>query len=590
MASRAPGVYSTEVNSDTSVNSKNKNVTVIVGKANFGTLEPTEVYSKSHGKKLFGDEFLTDYGLIALNKVVTNAESVIYVRACKVGGKAVFSSETPSTPLFIAKEGGIALNEAVVSVVADADTKSVVYTIKDKDTNVLETITFSTQAESVDYINTTFDRKSTYLRLVDSALTHDFSTANYTSLVVSTPGTAGAKIATKDAKESTATIATVNGKYFGDYLNNAKVNVSCSVEGKLSLSIFKNNVLIESIGEGIETETFDEFSERVSLLSDYIEIAGATKKASYSVVLEGGDSGLTLDSQDYIDCLNKVADTSQFKTTTLLIPGVSDTKVISAIQSWSNGRQDCVALVDPPIGLRAYQTKAWADATGAFISGTRLDSTYMATYSPWVKSANDSGTTIFMPPSILIASLLCTNDRTYNTWDAPAGVKRGVLRDVSGLEYLPTKDDREIMYTNSVINPIIFIKDVGHVAFGNKTCRRTKYPTNPEPACSLNVRRMVNHVKAIIMDIALSFVFDNNDSFTWDSFKLKVDPVLRNIKDSRGLYDYEIVMDSSTVTPEKQDALEMPGIIRLTPTRAGEVIEIAFELNPSGVTFAGNNN
>ena len=192
---------------------------------------------------------------------------------------------------------------------------------------------------------------------------------------------------------------------------------------------------------------------------------------------------------------------------------------------------------------------------------------------------------MFLPPSIVAALQYAKNDRVYDIWQACAGVKRGVLEGVNGLEYNPTNDDVNILYTGSVINPIIYMKDRGFVIWGNKTCRRPSSQASTEPTCSINVRRLVNYLKRVVRNIATDFVFEINDEVTWAKFKLEVEPRLRAVQEARGLYKFEVIMDETTVTADKINSLEMPGIIRLWPARVAEVITVSFDIYPQGVDF-----
>lgn len=577
MAKKAPGAYSSEVNRGSSVSSKNKNVTVILGTATNGPLEPTEIFSKPYAEKIFGPEISSNYGLIALNKIIDNAESIIYCRICHKGDKAYFSAT--DTKVFEAKEGGTMLNGTTLTV--DFNRPSNVATFKfTKSETVIDEVTVSIDTLSSDYIANSFNSKSEYFNYVGGdAFEIDLETASF----VLTPGTEGAKVPTSSGD------IVVHGKYYGSFLNGATFRITSSLDGKFSAILSKGGSLLESIPAGPAGETFEDFKNRVNTLSEYVDVVSGTTLKNCVITLSGGDSGLEVNADDYIgtqsEGLKALADTSQLQVTTLIIPGVSDSKVIAYAQNLANSRQDFLYIPDPPIGLKAYQTKSWVEATGLFSNSTKLDSSYLGVFSPWVKSTDGIGNSIYLPPSVVVANAICTNDQTNNLWDAIAGYKRGVLSGVDGLEYNPTTDDINILYNNSYVNPIIYVKDKGYVIWGNKTCKTAKNPNNPEPSCSLNVRRLVNHIKYIVQTIAMNSVFEINDEFTWNQFKLQVEPKLRAIKEARGLYDYQVIMDETTVTPDKIDSLEMPGIIRLQPSRTAEVITLGFELYPAGVTF-----
>ena len=577
MARKAPGVYSTVVNIGTNVNSKQENITFILGKASTGPLVPTEIFSAAEAEKIFGPELDDDFGLVALNKIIPHANSVFYVRIAHVGDKVAFGKD--SNIVFEAKEGGIFLNDATLDIAVVEDVITI--TLK-KDDAVLEEIQVSKDPLSADFIDDVFTDKSEFLALAAGTAADVVAG----TLEVLRQGTEGAKEAQAEATDALEAVAL----YKGDFLNTAILKISTTVDGRIGANLIRNGVVLEQIPVGAQPESAKDFVDRFNTASQYVKITNYPAVKSVSAIFRDGDAGNDdVIPSDYVGDLTTglkgISDKAQFQITTLIIPGVHDPAVLDAAQSLARNRQDFVFIADPPIGLRAYQTRAWVDASGSFVSSTRLDSDHVAVFTPWCKDSNNNGVKMFMPPSIFVAAQLAKNDQTYNVWDAPAGYTRGVIEDIDDIEYYPSTDDRNVLYTNSVINPIIYVKDKGFVIFGNKTCRRAKYPNTPECTCSLNVVRLVNHVKFVIENIAMGLVFEINDSHTWDNFKLQVEPILRAIKQARGLYDYQVVMDETTVTAEMIDSLCMPGIIKLKPSRTAEVIELSFELYPASVSF-----
>jgi hypothetical protein len=134
------------------------------------------------------------------------------------------------------------------------------------------------------------------------------------------------------------------------------------------------------------------------------------------------------------------------------------------------------------------------------------DTTYAATYWPWVKigdSQNDSN--IFLPPTISVLTNIAKNDNTsgIQPWDATAGVTRGDiaildLRINEDFKYL-SKVDVDYLYNNR-INPLIKIQLYqnpitysGFKIWGNKTLSNTNYLTN-----RVNVRRLLLEMRTII--------------------------------------------------------------------------------------------
>lgn len=573
MSNRIAGVYHTETSVTPSVNSLYEEIPVILGKASTGPTVPTEVYTTTGLEKVFGPELKSDFGLTGAKRILTHCNRVVYCRIAHKGGKAIFKDTEKN--VFEAKEGGVALNECKVSVAVEGE--AITVTVKDKSEAVLEQVICSSNKDANDYIVYNFDNYSQYLNIL-VAEDYTFKAGDLTVTV----GTEGAST----AKGTSADLEVVT-KYVGDLYNNYVVSVSLSAQKRVSAKIRKGSAIVETIVEGVAGETASDFITRFNQSSEICSITKYPALKSCSVTLTGGDSGLNTVVDDYIGGtelgLKAVEDTASVDVGILLVPGVSDAKVVKYAQTVAATRKDCVYIADPPLGLKAYQTACWANASGVFDGGSLITSTYSATFSPWVKDIDGFGDTVYLPPSIVVVAKMMENNQTMNVWDACAGTTGGTL-EILGLEYNMDKNDREILKTANV-NPIIYTTARGYVIMGDNTGLRIKRPMNPEPGSSLSVRRLINFIKKTITSLAIDYCFQTNDEFTWSEFKLQVEPFLRNIKDNRGLYDYQIVLDETTVTADKIDALEMPAVIKLKPTRKAEVIDLGFTLYPYGVSF-----
>jgi phage tail sheath protein FI len=54
---------------------------------------------------------------------------------------------------------------------------------------------------------------------------------------------------------------------------------------------------------------------------------------------------------------------------------------------------------------------------------------------------------------------------------------------------------------------------------------------------------------------------------------------------SRGLYEFRVVCDETTNTPDKIDAGVMAAVVFLRPTKAAEFIQVDLVLTNTGVSF-----
>lgn len=574
MSNRIPGVYAKETVVNPSVNSLYEEVPVIIGKATTGPTAPTEVYTKIGLATLFGPEIKEDFGLTAANKILTYCNRLVYCRVAHKGDKAQFKDS--EKVVFEAKEGGTFLDDYKVKYTVSEDVITITLS---KDQVVLEEVIVSKDVNSNDYIYTAFDNYSQYLRI---AVAEDYVFSEEGKELTTVKGSVGAQAAT--GKTDDLEVVT---KYTGSAFNNYVVAISVSAQKRISAKIKKGTVIVDTVAEGDINETAEAFKIRFNQYNSIVDIVKYPAVKSCSVTLTGGDAGLNTNEDDYIggteQGLKALEDVASIEVGLLAVPGVSDAKVVKYAQNVASTRKDCVYIADPPIGLKSYQTACWANGAGAFAGGSSISTSYSTSFSPWIKDIDGFGDIVYLPPSAVVIAKMMENNQTKNVWDACAGTDGGSL-DILGLEYNMDKNDREILKTANV-NPIIYTNSRGYVIMGDNTGLRVRRPMNPEPGASLSVRRLVNYIKKVITALSIDYCFKTNDSFTWDEFKLQVNPFLRNIKDNRGLYDYRIVLDETTVTAEKIDALEMPAILKLKPTRKAEVIDLGFTLYPYGVSF-----
>jgi phage tail sheath protein FI len=96
---------------------------------------------------------------------------------------------------------------------------------------------------------------------------------------------------------------------------------------------------------------------------------------------------------------------------------------------------------------------------------------------------------------------------------------------------------------------------------------------------------MLLYVEKIVALSSRYITFEPNDSATWRTWKNLVRPVFRDIQAKRGLQNFEVIMDSTTVTTTAQENNEMPGRIFIEPTKAAEKIQLDFVLTPQGAEF-----
>ena len=334
-------------------------------------------------------------------------------------------------------------------------------------------------------------------------------------------------------------------------------------------------------------------------IEDYVNANSAYIQCSYAeesgvditnarYKLTGGEDGIDgLSSKEVIEAIDSFSNIDELNIDIFCTPGWTDRTVIEKAMEMCEYRQDCIYLIDPPFGLKAKQVIDWSNAAGDFSAAGAepFNSSYGAIYWPWVQIFDrDNNTHVWLPPSGYIAAQMAYSDQVSRQWYAPAGLERGLMTGLTDIEYSPSKEERDLLYGDgNVINPIMNYRGAGLVIWGQKTTQRV-----PTALDRVNVRRLVNFIKRVVVDKSSQFVFDMNDQNCWARWVLTIEPELASIQAARGLYDYEVIMDDTTVTPEDIENNRMPGIIRIRPTKTAEFIPITFEIVNNRFQFSNS--
>jgi len=281
-------------------------------------------------------------------------------------------------------------------------------------------------------------------------------------------------------------------------------------------------------------------------------------------------------SLSYARAINAVSNPDEYDINMVITPGIVrslhpsvTTKVIDMVED----RQDAFYIAD----FNDYSDSI----TEATEAANAVDSNYVATYYPWVKTIDTNTNKLTtVPPSVLLPGVFAQNDRLAAEWFAPAGLNRGgIIGAVSVLNRL-THSERDTLYENKV-NPIAAFPGQGIVAFGQKTLQDKASALD-----RINVRRLLITVKKFIASTSRFLVFEQNTSTTRGRFLNTVNPYLEAIQQRQGLYAFRVVMDESNNTPDVIDRNILAGQIFLQPAKTAEFIVIDFNILPTGASFS----
>lgn len=274
-------------------------------------------------------------------------------------------------------------------------------------------------------------------------------------------------------------------------------------------------------------------------------------------------------------------------------------ELIQDMITLNNDRKQTAFIIgDSPLTLNSSSTEveAWAKNSGLVVDngedGLVSTSEYLAVYYPSGFATNLDGNSVVVPPSHMMLRTFIRSDNVSYPWFAPAGVRRGVLDNVSSIGYVDVADGnlfksigvttglRDVMYANR-LNPITNLPGVGLVAYGQKT--RAAMTSAMD---RVNVARLVCYLRTVLDQVARPFVFEPNDTITRNQVKAGFEAVLNDLVAKRGLYDYLVVCDTSNNTPDRIDRNELYIDIAIKPVKAIEFIYIPVRLVATGAPLA----
>jgi hypothetical protein len=308
----------------------------------------------------------------------------------------------------------------------------------------------------------------------------------------------------------------------------------------------------------------------------------AVSKDLGTLISAGNSQGFDLSSATatgtiaYQKAINAISNADEYDINMVATPGVIrrlHTPVTTAVIDMVEARQDCFYIAD--------FTAAGDTISQATTEATSVDSNYVGTYYPWVKTVDtNTNKLISVPPSVLMPAVFASNDAIGAEWFAPAGLNRGgIVGAVSVLNRL-THSERDTLYENKV-NPIASFPGQGIVAFGQKTLQDRASALD-----RINVRRLLITVKKFVASTSRFLVFEQNTAQTRGRFINTVQPYLEGIQQRQGLFAFKVVMDETNNTPDVVDRNILAGQIFLQPAKTAEFIVIDFNILPTGASFS----
>ncbi len=275
-------------------------------------------------------------------------------------------------------------------------------------------------------------------------------------------------------------------------------------------------------------------------------------------------------------------------------------ELITNMITLNNDRKQTAFIIgDSPLTLNSASTQieAWASnqnlASDNGVNGLVSSSEYLGVFYPAGLGTDLGGESVVVPPSHMMLRTMIRSDNVSYPWFAPAGVRRGLIDNVSSIGYVDVTDGnsfrsigvtaglRDVLYTQRV-NPLTVLPGVGLVNYGQKTRAASTSAMD-----RINVARLVCYLRKVLDEVARPFIFEPNDTITRNQVKQAFESVLNDVVAKRGIYDYLVVCDTTNNTPDRIDRNELYVDIAIEPVKAIEFIYIPVRLKNTGGIAAG---
>jgi hypothetical protein len=293
--------------------------------------------------------------------------------------------------------------------------------------------------------------------------------------------------------------------------------------------------------------------------------------------LSGGAEGV-VSSANLVSSFQQVSNPDSVDVS-LVVSGPANQTVAEALISIVETRKDCVVFLSPE--KTDVVDNYLQESTSILAYRNSLSSSSYAVMDSGWKYQYDKYNDVYrwVPLNADIAGLCARTDLETDPWYSPAGLRRGVIKNIIKLAWNPSKAERDDLYLKGV-NSVVSFPGEGTVLFGDKTMIN-----RPSAFDRINVRRLFIVLEKSIALAARSTIFEFNDQFTRAQFVNLVEPFLREVQGRRGITDFRVVCDETNNTPEVIDRNEFIGDIYIKPSRSINYIQLNFVAVRTGVSF-----
>jgi hypothetical protein len=265
----------------------------------------------------------------------------------------------------------------------------------------------------------------------------------------------------------------------------------------------------------------------------------------------------------------------EYSTVNILINPSNITEVKQAVAGIAAQRMDCLT-----VGQSGNVSATTVDQVINQETYGYSNPSYMALYAGWdLKYDQSNDRNIFVPKALYGASLMARNDRTGNTWDAPAGDPNGILSS-SGQNKVFSFSEIGLLQ-KAGINTSRFLRSTGHTMWGQRTAQ-----IKDTALTRINVRRLLLYIENSVELTLFPFLFNIvNDDKERLRISTLINAFLDGIKAAGGVTDALAVCSDQNNTPDIIDAEQMVVDMFVTPAKPVEVIQLNTRITKTGVSY-----
>lgn len=311
-----------------------------------------------------------------------------------------------------------------------------------------------------------------------------------------------------------------------------------------------------------------------------------------------GDSAIDV-TTDLIPEITKYNEVKLYDVDIITAPSYNEESVQDELQAVCAKRQDCFAPIDHPLLTTVTQIKNWFNGTGSLGRSNKLNSEFLALYTPFVKiyktifngpSGSEESETLptlgdYSPLVRVIGAISESDAIAGTTTRAPAGI-RTIMDDVEGIQLTFDENDHIQLYADAydgIANQIVFTIDDGFYIEGQKTCLRKNEKGRLTSLSRINVMRTGLKFKKSVQRIVKFFFYAPVSPDTWDAFKSELKDILDVLVSEQAIEDnYIIQINADNNPPSVVNNNGMIANVEMTPLKALERIKVIANLTEAG--------